>query len=222
MDILNQIQTRLHAPKNQRNKFGNYNYRNCEDILEAVKPLLKELNCALIISDEIVNLGSRFYVKATATLRSVPDEVGSSYEIGKATGFAREADSKKGMDDAQVTGATSSYARKYALNGLFAIDDNKDADTAERKKEIEERREKAEKEDLQDKKKSLISVFNEKLKDVDNMDALKALFVDYHNKAKPLGETTVKAIIDGKDKKKAELDALHVQQMDAVNENTEG
>jgi len=120
---LQKIQSELHAPKSQHNKFGNYNYRSCEDILTAVKPLLASYGYHLIISDEIVAVGLRVYVKAVVTLYSL-DKV-----IASATGYAREAEVKKGMDDSQITGATSSYARKYALNGLFLIDDNKDADT---------------------------------------------------------------------------------------------
>lgn len=120
---LNQIQANLKAPKNQMNKFGGYKYRSCEDILEAVKPLLKESGLILLIKDEIVNMGDRYYVKATCTLY---DEEGHSLST---EALAREAQTKKGMDESQITGAASSYARKYALNGLFAIDDNKDADT---------------------------------------------------------------------------------------------
>lgn len=120
---LNVIQSELKAPKGQYNKFGNYNYRSCEDILEAVKPLLKESGLILLIKDEIVNMGDRYYVKATCTLY---DEEGHSLST---EALAREAQTKKGMDESQITGAASSYARKYALNGLFAIDDNKDADT---------------------------------------------------------------------------------------------
>lgn len=120
---LNQIQANLKAPKNQMNKFGGYKYRSCEDILEAVKPLLKESGLILLIKDEIINLGDRYYVKATCTLY---DEEGHSLST---EALAREAQTKKGMDESQITGAASSYARKYALNGLFAIDDNKDADT---------------------------------------------------------------------------------------------
>lgn len=119
---LNQIQANLRAPKGQFNKFGNYKYRSCEDILEAVKPLLKESGLILLIKDEIINLGDRYYVKATCTLY---DEEGHSLST---EALAREAQTKKGMDESQITGAASSYARKYALNGLFAIDDNKDAD----------------------------------------------------------------------------------------------
>lgn len=116
------IQRHLNAPKNQRNTFGNYNYRSCEDILEGVKPLLDGL--FLSISDEIVLIGDRYYVKSTATITD-----GESSHTASA--LARESLEKKGMDSAQVTGATSSYARKYCLNGLFGIDDNKDADTDE-------------------------------------------------------------------------------------------
>lgn len=117
---LSDIQKNLKAPKGQYNAFGKYKYRNCEDIMEAVKPLLGDL--ALIVSDDIQLIGDRYYVKATATLSDGEHSVSVS-------AFAREALDKKGMDDSQITGATSSYARKYALNGLFAIDDTKDADT---------------------------------------------------------------------------------------------
>lgn len=119
------IQSSLKAPKGQTNKFGGYKYRSCEDILTAVKPLLAEWGCSLTISDEIVELGvdSRVYVKAEANLLD-NDSDGFIY----ASGYAREAASKKGMDEAQITGSASSYARKYALNGLFAIDDTKDSD----------------------------------------------------------------------------------------------
>ena len=117
------IQTKLKAPKSQRNSFGNYNYRSCEDILEAVKPLLDEFKVALTIKDEIILIGERYYIKATATLIDI--DTGDTTET---SAYARESAEKRGMDSSQVTGATSSYARKYALNGLFAIDDNKDAD----------------------------------------------------------------------------------------------
>ena len=117
------IQSNLKAPKNQFNSFGNYKYRSCEDILEAVKPLLKEVNCALTTGDEIVVIGNRIYVKATARLET------SDGRVFVNSAFAREPESKKGMDESQVTGMASSYARKYALNGLFCIDDTRDADT---------------------------------------------------------------------------------------------
>ena len=116
------IQSKLNAPKKQRNTYGNYNYRSCEDILEAVKPLLAETECVLTIHDEIVQVADRIYVKATATLTT---STGKEYTT---TAFAREAETKKGMDESQITGSASSYARKYALNGLFCIDDTKDSD----------------------------------------------------------------------------------------------
>ena len=121
------IQHKLKAPKGQYNSFGKYNYRSCEDILEGVKPLLKEHNLALLIDDEIVQIGERYYVKATA-------KITDGREIVSATAYAREPDTKKGMDESQITGATSSYARKYALNALLCIDDTKDADTMDNSK----------------------------------------------------------------------------------------
>jgi len=121
---LSKIQLELKAPKSQYNSFGKYKYRNCEDILEAAKPILAKHGYSLIISDDIVNISDRFYVKATAKVIDAEQNI-----VGEATAFAREALDKKGMDSAQVTGAASSYARKYALNGLLAIDDTKDADT---------------------------------------------------------------------------------------------
>ena len=126
---LTKIQQELKAPKNQFNKFGNYNYRGCEDILEAVKPLLDKHNVALIISDNIKIIGERYYVEAICTLYNT-DEPKTSCDIEKieVRAYAREEDNKKGFDSSQLTGSTSSYARKYALNGLFAIDDSKDSD----------------------------------------------------------------------------------------------
>lgn len=117
------IQSELKAPKSQFNKFGGYKYRKAEDILEAVKPLLNKQKCTLTITDDIVMVGNRIYVKATATIKNEKGE----YET--TTGWAREEETKKGMDGSQITGASSSYARKYALNGLFAIDDNATSDT---------------------------------------------------------------------------------------------
>lgn len=117
------IQSSLKAPKGQTNKFGGYRYRSAEDILESVKPLLGEWGCSLVIQDDVVEVGGRVYVKATASLADNDTELAIS-----ATAFAREAEAKKGMDEAQITGSASSYARKYALNGLFAIDDTKDPD----------------------------------------------------------------------------------------------
>lgn len=124
------IQTKLKAPKGQYNTFGKYSYRSAEDILEAVKPLNAEQGVLLTITDEIKEVGGRIYVVATATVSDGTDEL-------KVSAFAREPENKKGMDDSQITGATSSYARKYALNGLYAIDDNKDADTDEHKRQQE-------------------------------------------------------------------------------------
>jgi len=117
------VQTQLKAPKNQYNIFGKYYYRSCEDITEAVKPLLAEENLVMTISDELILIGERYYVKATVTV--IDGETGEKHEVHA---YAREAESKKGMDESQITGAASSYARKYALNGMFAIDDTKDSD----------------------------------------------------------------------------------------------
>lgn len=131
IEILHEIQRKLKAPKDQNNDFGGYKYRSCEDILQAVKPLLPD-GTALFLSDDIVQMGDRFYVKATASLQRQDNKI-------EVSAFAREALSKKGMDEAQITGACSSYARKYALNGLFAIDDTKDADATNRHEEKEPR-----------------------------------------------------------------------------------
>lgn len=122
--ILSQIQSELKAPKGQINKFGGYKYRSCEDIVEAAKPLLAQHDAVLLIWDELVQVGDRYYVKATA-------QVAVGKEVSQTTAYAREPESRKGMDESQLTGTASSYARKYALNGLFAIDDTKDADSNE-------------------------------------------------------------------------------------------
>ena len=122
------IQTKLRAPKGQYNSFGKYSYRSAEDILEAVKPLNSEQGVLLTITDEIKEVGGRIYVVATASVSDGTDTL-------QVSAFAREPENKKGMDESQITGATSSYARKYALNGLYAIDDNKDADTDEHKQQ---------------------------------------------------------------------------------------
>ena len=121
---LMRIQTQIKAPKNLYNSFGKYKYRNAEGICEAVKPFLEKENVSLILLDDVMAVGNRFYVKAIARLTD--NENGDSVE---ATAFARESETKKGMDDSQITGTASSYARKYALNGLFLLDDTKDADT---------------------------------------------------------------------------------------------
>ena len=123
MKELLQIQSELKAPKGQFNAYGKYKYRSCEDILEAVKPILKKNNCALLLSDSLIYVGERYYIKATATL------VNAEGKSVSTEAYAREEETKKGMDASQITGASSSYARKYALNGLLCIDDNKDSDT---------------------------------------------------------------------------------------------
>jgi hypothetical protein len=120
--MLAKIQSLIKAPKGQFNSFGKYKYRSCEDIVEAVKPVINTLGFYLTLSDEIVNIGTRFYVKAIAT-------ISNGTESYSSVAYAREEEIKKGMDGSQVTGASSSYARKYALNGLFAIDDTKDSDS---------------------------------------------------------------------------------------------
>lgn len=124
------IQAELKAPKGQTNNYGGYKYRSCEDILEAVKPLLKKYGVLLTLMDEIVNIGDRYYVKAIANLYDI--EAGG---LLMNVAYAREEETKKGMDGSQITGTASSYARKYALNGLFCIDDTKDADTDEHAKQ---------------------------------------------------------------------------------------
>lgn len=132
MEALIKIQSELVATKSQYNSFGKYYYRSCEDILEAVKPLLSKYNAELTISDDVVSVGDRVYVKATVSITD-------GKETKTVTAFAREPLDRKGQDSSQITGATSSYARKYALNGLFLIDDNKDADTEELKNETDAR-----------------------------------------------------------------------------------
>ncbi len=146
IEKLLKIQQELKVPKNKPNTFGNYNYRSCEDIVEAAKPLCHREGLVLTLSDEVVGVGDRVYVKATATLAFQPEAIftdtegelridgpirlnqNSEQTYISCFGWAREAETKKGMDEAQITGSASSYARKYALNGLFAIDDTKDAD----------------------------------------------------------------------------------------------
>ena len=132
---LAKIQKELKAPKSQFNKFGNYKYRNCEDILEAVKPLLGD--CIILLSDKVVKIGDRYYIKADAIFKD------DSGDVISVTAYARESLDKKGMDVSQITGASSSYARKYALNGLLAIDDTKDADTKDNTKVIDDKLEEA-------------------------------------------------------------------------------
>lgn len=123
MKELIEIQTELKAPKEQYNNFGKYKYRSCEDILEALKPLLFKHKCCLTINDSVELVGNRFYIKSVCKLTN------SEKEVIETSAFAREPEAKKGIDESQITGAASSYARKYALNGMFAIDDSKDADS---------------------------------------------------------------------------------------------
>lgn len=126
MMSLCKIQQELKAPKGQTNTFGKYKYRSCEDIVEALKPVMAKHKCYLLMKDEVIEVGGRVYVKASVTIISEDAKI-----IGEASAYAREPISKKGMDESQITGAASSYARKYALNGLLAIDDTKDADSNE-------------------------------------------------------------------------------------------
>ena len=142
-----QIQQKLKAPKGQYNSFGKYKYRSQEDILEAVKPHLASVGAALTVSDDLQYIGDRYYVKATAILYDESGEV-----IEQVSAYAREEEIKKGMDGSQITGTASSYARKYALNGLFLIDDTKDADTDEWKNQTDRQKENAKAEEVLEKK----------------------------------------------------------------------
>lgn len=191
LEKLQKIQSQLKCAKTQLNKFGGYNYRSCEDILEAVKPLLDEYGCALTINDEIVMIGDRFYVKATARLHD--SKTGG--EIAVVSAFAREEESKKGQDSAQVTGATSSYARKYALNGLFCIDDNKDPDTDEYTKQKKKAQEsaKAEEKITAEMEKNAIELASDR--EVKTfMDMCEKLGVDFKQIGKQAGATSLKAM----------------------------
>ena len=171
MQELINIQKKLKAPKGNYNTFGKYKYRSCEDILEAVKPLLAEEGCTLTLTDCIYQIGERYYVRATATIRKGEHDV-------TVHAYAREDETKKGMDGSQITGTASSYARKYALNGLFLIDDTKDADTDEHAKIIENGAKNAEKEELAtDAEKKVFT------------DRCKQLNVDYRAILKQVGVT---------------------------------
>ena len=167
------IQQELKAPKGQYNSFGKYAYRSCEDILEAVKPLLKKEKVVLTISDELQYIGNRYYIKATATLIDTESEATISNSA-----YAREEETKKGMDGSQITGASSSYARKYALNGLFGIDDNKDSDTTN----IQSKEEKEDKK-ASPKQMELIQKYYQgenltKLLEVNNIDKLEDMSIN--------------------------------------------
>lgn len=167
------IQQELKAPKGQYNDFGKYAYRSCEDILEAVKPLLKKEKVVLTISDELQYIGNRYYIKATATLIDTESEATISNSA-----YAREEETKKGMDGSQITGASSSYARKYALNGLFGIDDNKDSDTTN----IQSKEEKEDKK-ISPKQMELIQKYYQgenliKLLEVNNLEKLEDMSIN--------------------------------------------
>lgn len=157
LEKLKNIQQELKVNKGQYNSFGGYKYRSCEDILEAVKPLLEKNELVLILNDDLVQVGERYYVKATATLYETKTKANENDKVDMVsnTAFARESESKKGMDESQVTGTASSYARKYALNGLFAIDDTKDADTDEYQKQIHQDEQKINKTKVDALKKSI-------------------------------------------------------------------
>lgn len=181
------VQYALKAPKSQLNKFGGYNYRNCEDIIEAAKPLLNQHGLLLTLTDDLVLIGDRYYVKATAMVTDVSSGT-SHIEQTKSTlsftapcahsvtAYAREEETKKGMDGSQITGASSSYARKYALNGLFAIDDTKDSDTTNTHgKEEPKEPQKDEKPKQKTPRKMLIEKLNEMGVDVNAYAAAKCL-----------------------------------------------
>ena len=165
MKELLQIQSELKAPKGQFNAYGKYKYRSCEDILEAVKPILKKNNCALLLSDSLIYVGERYYIKATATL------VNAEGKSVSTEAYAREEETKKGMDASQITGASSSYARKYALNGLLCIDDNKDSDTTNTGDNTPAAPAKASKEDNAEVEKAIAEINAAKSKD----DLVKAI-----------------------------------------------
>lgn len=195
------IQTTLKAPKNLFNSFGNYKYRNAEGILEAVKPLLAENKLSMYISDDVQAVNDRVYVKATVSIFDI--ETGESV---MATASAREALNKKGMDDSQITGTASSYARKYALNGIFLLDDTKDADTDENQKERTARANKQEqnKEKLDQMKISLVK--QKTLLDLcedEKFDINKILKSYKHESIKDITEGQYKYIVANKDKESA-------------------
>lgn len=179
MKELVEIQSKLKAPKDNYNSFGKYKYRSAESILESVKPLLKEYGCILTVSDDIVLVGDRIYVKATAT---ISNEKG---EYITTSAFAREAEvGKNGMDVSQVTGATSSYARKYALNGLFCIDDTKDTDT----EEYQAQKKKAEKPKANEKSDTLLMALQE-VETASSIEQLLAIRNAYFNLMSPNEQT---------------------------------
>jgi len=180
---INKIQTELVAPKDLNNKFGNYKYRSCESILKALKPLLQEYELILIIQDSIEQVGDRFYIKAKATIKDGDKEI-------FAVAYAREALTKKGMDESQVTGAASSYARKYALNGLLCIDDTKDADSKDNSKEGDTKEKSHVKKIsnvMDDESKEILNTMNKKSADIiiealseaTSKDSLDEIYIEY-------------------------------------------
>lgn len=179
------VQGELKAPKGQFNDFGKYKYRSCEDIVEAVKPINKSHDILLTLSDTVKEVGGRVYIEAMATITSLAD--GSSISV---TASAREAEKKKGMDDSQITGAASSYARKYALNGLYAIDDTKDADTM-----------KPEKEEKKEPQRNWIS----EIKTASTIDKLKSIFGEGYKATEGKEKAEIKREYD---KKKVEFEEL--------------
>lgn len=204
MEKLAKIQKELKAPKDLRNNFGGYNYRSAESILEAVKPLLD--GAILTLEDDILLVGNRFYIKATATFQD------GDY-VKTTTAFAREPESKKGMDDSQITGTASSYARKYALNGLFCIDDNKDADTDEYQEQTKSTPTKTIKAEPETKSsvEEIIKSIEESMT-LDNCKKFYARAIELYGKDTPDYKVWVKVWADKKDalekaQTKAELDA---------------
>lgn len=192
---LSEIQKKLNAPKGQFNSFGKYHYRSCEDILMAVKPLLDGL--AITINDEIVEVAGRIYVMATASITDGENTI-------RTSAYAREAETKKGMDDAQVTGSTSSYARKYALNGLLLIDDNKDADHADNSAP-------AQKSAPVILTESAITDCLTSINEADSMEALKKAYTNAVRGAEHVGDDKAKArFIAAKDKRKTDLEIIEI------------
>ena len=193
------IQTTLKAPKNKWNDYGKYNYRNAEGILEAVKPLLEEQKLAMYITDDVIAVGDRVYVKATVKVQDIETEASVV-----TTALAREALNKKGMDDSQITGTASAYARKYALNGIFLVDDTKDADTDENQKERTARANKQEQEKNKEKLEQMkISLVKQKtlldLCEDEQFDINKILKSYKHESIKDITEGQYKYIVANKD-----------------------
>ncbi len=199
-EVLSNMQKTLKAPKNQYNSFGQYKYRSCEDILEGIKQVLPD-GYSIKVSDEVVFIGDRFYIKATACLCDAQDKCITN------TGYAREEKDKKGMDGAQVTGAASSYARKYALNGLFAIDDTKDADTDEaRKQESKPAPKQAPKPEVKPLSGEEFLMIQNGLKNANTFDELKTDWGKFNASKSRMNKQHISTLTKAKDAKKAELD----------------